>query len=499
VSGRGVGMDVVRTNIEKIGGTIDLDSVEGQGTKVSIKIPLTLAIVSALIVESAKERFAIPQLSVQELVMASIHGENKIEMIKGSPVYRLRDRLLPLIYLDDLLKLKKEKIEVTEEDIETITPVNAVNDNSYIVVTKVGAYSFGIVVDKVYDTEEIVVKPVASILKNIELFSGNTILGDGTVIMILDPAGIARMTGEITMSDTVEKKEEEEEKKRHTSSEKTSLLLFKAYDETPKAVPLQLVARLEDVDVSTIEYSGGQMMVQYRDSLMPLVKFNEAMELNAKDPQPTLVFSDGRRNMGLMVTEIIDIIEDAINVQLNSDNDSKLGSAIIDGKATDVINVSHYLKSAYADWFADHGQEDFSDNPHEMDGMKRLLIVDDSPFFRNMLAPILGVAGYSVETAEHPLQAIEMMENGEMFDAIISDIEMPEMNGFDFASEIQKGRWADIPLIALTSHNTAGDQSRGREVGFDDYVAKFDRETLLNAVSDAITQAKRIENKSGVA
>ncbi len=491
VSGRGVGMDVVRTNIEKIGGTIDLDSVEGEGTTVAIKIPLTLAIVSALIVESSHERFAIPQLAVQELVMASSNGVNKIEMIKGSPVYRLRDHLLPLVYLDDLLKLKT--VPSDDEPVENLKPVN---DNQYIVVAKVGAYNFGIVVDKVYDTEEIVVKPVASIIKHIELFSGNTILGDGTVIMILDPGGIARATGDINVSDTAEKKEEVQKNK---GLQKTSLILFEGQGGVPRAVPLQLVSRLEDVDLSKIEYSNGKMLIQYRNSLMPLIKFEESMELKSKGNQPTLVFTDGRRSMGLMVTNIIDILEDYINVQINSDNETCLGSAIIQGKATDVINVGYYLGQAYGDWFADHGIEDFSENPDLMDTQKRILIVDDSPFFRNMLAPILGVAGYSVETAEHPIEAMEILEKGEHFDVIVSDIEMPEMNGFDFAEKLKSSRWSNVPLIALTSHATEKDIARGAKVGFQEYVAKFDRETLLNALSDTLRNAKLLEDKAGVA
>lgn len=514
VSGRGVGMDVVRTNIEKIGGTIDLESTEGKGTTVSIKIPLTLAIVSALIVASKGEKFAIPQLAVQELVMGSANGENKIEMIKGAPVYRLRDHLLPLIYLDDLLGLektskksadivslehKKDQAKSSEEGQAEVTTKKdnvvalkgqAVSENQYIVVTKVGAYSFGIVVDRVYDTEEIVVKPVASILKHIELFSGNTILGDGTVIMILDPGGIARSSGEITVSDTTEKKVEAVKNK---GLEKTSLILFHGSDNAPKAVPLQLVSRLEDVDVSKIEYSNGKMMIQYRDSLMPLVKFDDSLQLNEKQ-QPTLVFSDGRRTMGLMVKSIIDIMEDYINVQINADSESSLGSAIIDGQATDVISVGYYLSRAYADWFSDHGIEDFADNSKEMDKQKQILIVDDSPFFRNMLSPILGVAGYNVTTADSPVEALEYLDKGHRFDIIVSDIEMPEMNGFQFAEKVRENpNWAKIPMVALTSHTTDQDVMRGREVGFQEYVAKFDRETLLSALSETLRKSSKID------
>ena len=190
VSGRGVGMDVVKTNIEKIGGTIDLKSVPGAGTTFTIKIPLTLAIVSALIVEAGGERFAIPQISVVELVRASYQGRGEsgsvIEHIDGTPVLRLRDRLLPLVNLQDLLQLSSKAAGEAGA---------AAADTHCIVVTQVGATTLGIIVDRIFDTEEIVVKPVAPVLRGISMFSGNTILGDGSVIMILDTNGIARATG----------------------------------------------------------------------------------------------------------------------------------------------------------------------------------------------------------------------------------------------------------------------------------------------------------------
>jgi two-component system chemotaxis sensor kinase CheA len=488
VSGRGVGMDVVRTNIEKIGGTIDLDSVEGEGTTVSIKIPLTLAIVSALIVESAGDRFAIPQLAVQELVMASSNGENKIEMIKGSPIYRLRDQLLPLIYLDNLLHIKKEEDDGKE--------MKAINDNVFIVVTKVGAYSFGIVVDRVYDTEEIVVKPVAKILNKIELFSGNTILGDGTVIMILDPGGIARSTGDINLSDTAEKTKEVKSK---NAKKKTSLILFSDMDGSPRAVPLQLVSRLENIDISKIEYSNDQMVIQYRNTLMPLILFNDKMQLEKEGQQPVLVFTDGDRSMGLIVTEIIDILEDYIDVKMTSSRNDVLGSAIIREKATGIINVGHYISKAYDDWFDNHGDVDYQKNTQEMRATKTVMVVDDSPFFRNMLVPILSVAGYHVVSAETAMEAMEMLEGGEDVDIIISDIEMPTVDGFAFAKQIRNSRWSSIPMIALTSHNTASDREKGREVGFNDYVAKFDRETLLTSLADTLNQAQQLNRKGEVA
>jgi two-component system chemotaxis sensor kinase CheA len=238
VSGRGVGMDVVRTNIEKIGGTIELKSRPGRGSTFVIKIPLTLAIVSALVVECVNERFAIPQISVVELVRASADSEYQIERLHGTPVLRLRNRLLPLVSLERLLTLER-----TEEP----------QSETYVVVTQVGTYSFGIMVDRVFDTEEIVVKPVAPILRHISLFSGNTILGDGSVIMILDPNGIAAATGEATMAASGQSAETALAS-HQSGADRMALLLFSAGADTPKAVPLSLIARLEEFDVGQIEY-----------------------------------------------------------------------------------------------------------------------------------------------------------------------------------------------------------------------------------------------------
>ena len=229
VSGRGVGMDVVRTNIEKIGGTIELTSIVGKGSTFTIKIPLTLAIVSALIVECTNQRFAIPQISVLELVRASAHSENAIEMINNAPVLRLRNRLLPLVQLSSLLNL-----DGTKE--------HGPDDEAFIIVSQVGNYTFGIIVDRVFDTEEIVVKPVAPILRDINLFSGNTILGDGSVIMILDPSGIASATGEMTMG--AAKAESSVVAETAANSDRQAMLVFKSGGESLKAVPLALVARL---------------------------------------------------------------------------------------------------------------------------------------------------------------------------------------------------------------------------------------------------------------
>ncbi len=344
VSGRGVGMDVVRTNIEKIGGTIELQSKLGRGSKFIIKIPLTLAIVSALIVEACGERFAIPQLSVIELVRASAESEHRIEEVQGTPVLRLRNRLLPLVSLERLLNLERPESD-TRSGKET-----------FIVVAQVGTYTFGILVDRVFDTEEIVVKPVAPILRHISMFSGNTILGDGSVIMILDPNGIAQSTGEIAVTDATAVEDAADH--RGLGPNTVSLLVFRGGGTaTPKAVPLSLVARLEEIDLAAVEYSEGRPLIQYRGQLMPLIPMDERVELKREGRQPVLVFTDGNRSMGLVVDEIVDIVEDRINVEVRPDSHALMGSAVIAGKATDVIDAGHYLTQAFGDWF-DHSNEE---------------------------------------------------------------------------------------------------------------------------------------------
>src|SRR3954449_2930829 len=221
VSGRGVGMDVVRTNIDQIGGTIDVKSVAGEGSSVTIKIPLTLAIVSALIVEAAGDRFAIPQLSVVELVRARANSEHRIERIKDTAVLRLRNKLLPLMHLKKLLKI---------DDGSSSDP-----ENGFIVVTQVGNQTFGIVVDGVFHTEEIVVKPMSTKLRHIDMFSGNTILGDGAVIMIIDPNGIAKALG--AAGNAAREMADEHAAQISTAEQMTSLLVFRAGTAQPKAVP----------------------------------------------------------------------------------------------------------------------------------------------------------------------------------------------------------------------------------------------------------------------
>jgi len=465
VSGRGVGMDVVKTNIDQIGGTVDVKSVFGEGSCFTIKIPLTLAIVSALIVEAGGDRFAIPQLSVIELVRAQSNSDHRIERIKDTPVLRLRNKLLPLIHLKKLLAM----------DMGAGTGP----ENGFIVVTQVGNQTFGIVVDGVFHTEEIVVKPMSTKLRHINMFSGNTILGDGAVIMIIDPNGIAQSVGSAASTAA----EEETEAQRNAAIEKTvSLLVFRAGTPEPKAVPLSLVTRLEEIDCKKIELSNGRHLVQYRGQLMPLIRVNDDVRVRTEGAQPLLVFSDAGRSMGLVVDEIVDIVEDKLDIQVTSDTPGILGSAVVKGQATEIIDVGHFLPVAFEDWF----------RRKEMraDALTRtLLFVDDSAFFRNMLTPVLKAAGYDVTSVGGAEDALALVKKGQRFDLVVSDIEMPGMNGFDLAEALRADpRTARLPIIALSSITSPAAIERGRQAGFHDFVAKFDRQGLIAALKESAVE-----------
>ena len=462
VSGRGVGMDVVRNNIDQIGGTIDVKSVSGAGLSFTIKIPLTLAIVAALIVEAGGHRFAIPQLSVVELVRARSGSEHRIESIKNTRVLRLRDKLLPLISLRQLFGLDTNAGEI---------------NGGFIVVTQVGSQTFGIVVDGVFHTEEIVVKPMSSKLRHISMFSGNTILGDGSVIMIIDPNGVAQAFG-TNVASQLAAAEASEIKPAPSAGSSTSLLVFRAGSMQPKAVPLSLVTRLEEIDAQKIELSNGRHMVQYRGHLMPLISMSENVRVKVEGAQPLLVFSDGSRSMALVVDEIVDIVDDTLNIQVASENPGVLGSAIVRGHATEIIDVGHFLPLAFEDWFR-RKEHQIQHRPCSV------LLVDDSPFFLNMLTPVLQAAGYVVTTAASARDALAILSEGQTFDVGITDIEMPDMDGFQFAEAVRGDpRIGNLPIIALSSVVSPEAIERGRRVGFHDYVAKFDRQGLIAALKE---------------
>jgi two-component system chemotaxis sensor kinase CheA len=331
VSGRGVGMDVVKTNIEKIGGMVDVQSTVGHGTTLKIKIPLTLAIIPALIVTSGKERFAIPQVSLLELVrLEGLDAIASIEDIGGASVYRLRGNLLPLVDLNRELRLPVSSTEGGGAQI-----VN-------IVVLQADDRQFGLIVDEINDTEEIVVKPLGKQLKGLACFAGATIMGDGQVALILDVLGIAQMANVVTelRSRAVN---EHRAKNGESAGNRDTWLLFTVGENGRMATQLSSVSRLEEIPVNLIERSGDSEVVQYRQHIMPLIRvsalLNRPSRTQDAERVQVIVFAQGESYIGLVVDEIVDIVEQQISLERCGQHAGVSGSAVIQQRVTDVLDL----------------------------------------------------------------------------------------------------------------------------------------------------------------
>ncbi|MDA0692162.1 MAG: chemotaxis protein CheA [Nitrospinae bacterium] len=332
VSGRGVGMDVVKTNIEKIGGTVDIQSTHGQGTTLKVKIPLTLAIIPALTITTGGDRYAIPQVNLLELVL--LEGEQakkNVEFIQGAPVYRLRGHLLPLIYLHEQLKVEKKEAK----------------DTINIVVLQADDRQFGLVVEGVNDTEEIVVKPLSPQLKGIAAFSGATIMGDGKVALILDVIGLAQ-TAKVVTQNRERARVESSEKTQAAGSEKQTLLIFGIGKEGRMAIPLSMVARLEEFKRSDVERSGAQEVVQYRGEIMPLIYlskiFNGNQDYAEKETMQAVVYTQNGKSVALVADKILDIVDEVITVQRGSNRKGTLGTVVVQDMVTDLLDAEAIVR-----------------------------------------------------------------------------------------------------------------------------------------------------------
>ncbi len=333
VSGRGVGMDVVKTNIEKTGGSVDVHSVAGQGTTLKIKIPLTLAIVPALLVRTAGERFAIPQVSLVELVhIEKDEIPTAIEHVYESPVFRLRGDLLPLVFLDEQLKLRD---------------TDDARGDLNIIVLRADQQLFGLVVDEVCDTEEIVVKPLGQHLKGLPMFAGATIMGDGTVALILDALGLAEHAG--ALSTGHRDNQRAATATEASTGERSSLLLFSVPGRERIALPLSAAARLEEFAAHEIERTAGRESVQYRDGILPLIRIERVLGSAPapahREAEQVIVFQHRDRTVGLVVGQIHDIVEEAVALQPGTASPGLAGSAIIQGHITDLVDVPAVLSA----------------------------------------------------------------------------------------------------------------------------------------------------------
>lgn len=474
VSGRGVGMDVVKTNIEKLGGTMEIMTTLGQGTTFRLTLPLTLAIISSLIVEAAGHKFAIPQVNLKGMVRVKPGDPSrKIERIRDSEVLRLRGRLLPLINLTDVLSSKKTHLN-TGQVIR-------------VLVIKSGSKRFGLVVDLIHDGEEILVKPVPRYLNDCRCYSGVTIMGDGRTAMILDPEGIAARAGLRSIDENDEMASSDTSSTGGNIAERQILLLFKCSGPETFGVDLSMVARVEKISADQIEKIGDKEFIQFRGEALRVIR-----------PEKYLPVTRGKKNghilyviipklvkypMGILINRIHDTIETRIKFNQEDIRAKGLdGSAILDNRIVLFINIYELFEIADP---KNHRTENGGRKPKRG---KTVLLVEDTPFFLKMERKYLESDGYQVITAPNGKEAWEILQQKDV-DAVVSDIEMPVMDGLEFVKRIRADkRLTTLPVIAVTSRGDEGSIKRGLDAGFDFYELKLDRERLLEKIRLAFQQ-----------
>lgn len=468
VSGRGVGMDVVKTNIEKPGGSVEIDSTLGNGSTVRILVPLTLAIVPSMIIASGRYRFALPHACIIELVRAD-GNEKRIEKVSGVEVLRIRGQLLPLVRLRELLAFSSTQTDDSRED--------------QIVVVEANEIRFALAVDHVLDSEEIVVKPLGRHLNNLPLLAGATILGDGKVAMILDAVGISGRAKLSSCVDDLTANAMAHERANQSESQRLLLLSLNAIDHF--AVSMDIVNRIERITVSDIEYVGDQKVLKYGDVMLPLLEIPHVLKCSQPiepDHLYAIVYTVYGREVGLLAPILRDIRESNSEVDThNCSEKSVAGVTIIDDRVTRVLDVYSLAEAVHPNWF-----EKYKELRPQVES-NRVLVCEDSAFFRTFLRSTLKDHGYEVFDAADGEAGWELLCETPDIHLVVTDVEMPRLGGFGLTERIRREpRFAEMPVIALTS--LADDESiqRGLSAGVNEYQVKMNKPVLLESVARLI-------------
>ncbi|MDJ0837657.1 MAG: chemotaxis protein CheW [Acidobacteriota bacterium] len=508
ISGRGVGMDVVKTSFEKLGGTVDLNSDLGRGTTILVKLPTTLAIVSSVIIDVEGSNFAIPQGNIEEIVRLK---ENEItsslEKVGHYEIYRLRGRLLPVVRLSDVLELKRTFVDedgnVREDRRRNLSDRRHGTEagehevrrsgkdrrqggmTRYIVVLRVGVNQYGLLVNRIRDVEEVVVKPLSSFIKHISCFHGTTILGDGRVILILDVNGISN-TAKLKFDALQDISDKDVAAHAHAAgTESQSFLIFNNHPDENFALPLSFITRIEKVHRDRIEKMGDEELIQVGGKNIPLFRLEK--KINCKPIVPSedghiylLVPNMVRSPYAIVASRVQDVINTNVDIQTDvMQTEGVLGSAIIKDRMTLVLDI-----------YGLFGER--RETTLMQDGKKRsVLLAEDTPFFRTMIRTYLEEYHFDVVTAVHGQDAWEYLEEGAEFDLILSDIEMPVMNGYELVTKVKSDpRFNHLPCMAITALDNPESMRAGRQAGFDAYQVKLDKIELIKSIEELLSYSR---------
>jgi two-component system chemotaxis sensor kinase CheA len=521
-SGRGVGMDVVKNNLDRLGGKVTINTNPGKGTTFNIKLPLTLAIIPSLIIYEERERFAIPQVNVTELLrIPSSQIKDRLQVVGDAEVVVLRGEFIPILRLSSILGLTKTytnpktgQVEIDRrsrvsdrrskrrsiegriddgnlpEDIEKRRTgkdrrVSAVSDVN-IVITSSGLLQYGLVVDNMRNTEEIVVKPLGKHLKGLQEYAGATIMGDGEVALIIDVTGLALKAGVTSVS--AAKKEKSLLDMRGNEGEH-SLLVFNNSENEVCALPLELVLRVERIEAAQVEMKGAIRSMQYREKLLPLVQLSDVANLSdvPKDKElVVIVIRVANREVGMLGLMPVSVVESDFSVDTMIHRQTGIsGSTILQGTTILIVDIFEIVDKIFPEWRIEAIGTEKSTG-------KTILLAEDSEFFREQVKKYIQNGGYQVITACDGVDAWEkLQQNIGNVTMVVTDIEMPKMNGLDLCKNIRKHKDTEsLPVIALTSLAGDEDREKGIAAGITDYQVKLDRDRLLNAINKLMVDHK---------
>ncbi|MEK7483663.1 MAG: chemotaxis protein CheW [Planctomycetota bacterium] len=476
VSGRGVGMDVVKHNIEGIGGKIEIASVVDKGTTITIVLPLTMAIIPCIIAQNQKSCFAFPQINVEEMLLLEANEyTSNIEEIQDNYVLRLRGKLILLISLEKGLN-PNSKISYQESVSARIKTQPLLN----IFIIKSEHHRAAVIVDKILGSEEIVVKPIPEYLKQIKSFSGTTILGDGSVAMIINALGLMENTSIVRIEEKI-KKNLIEDKTNHLY-EKESLLIFN--NGTPEifALPIPLIRRVDSIQLKEIQKIGDKEYIEYRGEQVVLIRLEDHLPIQKPSNQQEalyIIFPKNIKNpVAFLIHKVIDSIDVVVKLERVKILDSGiLGSFLLEKKIILLLDLYGILEIAEPDCISTKIVLD-----KEKTKKYHLLLVEDTPFFMKVVKDYLVHIGYTISTATNGREALEKLRE-QKFDLVLTDIEMPIMNGKDLLKSIRANpNWSGLPVIAITSLSGEEMIREGKKSGFNEWLVKLNKEQLFQTL-----------------
>jgi two-component system chemotaxis sensor kinase CheA len=468
ISGRGVGLDVVRSNIEKFGGTVEVSTALGKGTNFRLLLPLTLAIIPSIILEVDKEHFALPQAHVQEIVRVVTESDSgKIRSIQGQKVLTLREKLVPIIHLAEVIE--RENMAIKNKPIIRI------------LIMKIGRKIFGLIVDKIHGQEELLVKPMPKHLKEKKIYSGVTILGDGSIAMVLDTDGIADAAKLVF----VEEKLYDSPKEIHLEErqqELQDLLLFQCSGLETFGLHLSMIARVNEIDSQHIEKIGGKEYYNFQGNIVQLVRLEDYLPITSSDSMERkmyVIIPKGKQSIGILVWKIKDSIK--VDIVMNEEDiqgKGLLGSTVIDDKIVLLMELYELFEMIFPDDYV------FLENNVSRNSSPKVLLVEDTPFFIRLETKYLERAGYQVFTAANGRDALRLLRQ-QPIDMVVSDIHMPVMDGVEMIKCIRGDeQLAALPVLAASDSIRNEMQKKGiLELGFDSFAFKFDRTELLEKLA----------------